>query len=159
MLFRKAKKEELPKVSSLYKSVIGSTGCAWNDNYPNEENIQNDFDSGCLYVLVEDTSVIGAVSVVPENELDHMNCWNIKDGKQRELARLVVSPYYQGKGYAREMLTRLFIELRDSGCPAVHILVAKGNDYAIRLYKSLGFSFLEECFMYGNDFYACEKAL
>ena len=159
MVLRKAKINDLPKVLSLYKSVIGTEGCTWNDYYPGEEELNNDFETDSLYVLEDDCGIIGAISVVPENELDGMDCWHIHDGTQREIARVVISPNHQGSGYGKQMLTQLFSELKGSGCHAVHILVAQKNLSAIGLYKGLGFNFIGKAFMYGIHFYICEKIL
>ena len=42
--FRKAVKEDLPLVLQLYKSVIGTPGCVWDEEYPNEETLKEDFE-------------------------------------------------------------------------------------------------------------------
>ncbi|WBY64955.1 MAG: hypothetical protein ACFWUD_00030 [Thermocaproicibacter melissae] len=159
MDFIKAKESDLPAVLALYRSVIGTGGSTWNKNYPSMENLQNDFQTGALYVFKENDDLIGAVSLVTKNELDGLDCWKIRDGTQREFARLVVTPQHQGKGYARELVNRVLLEFKKDGCHAVHILAAKSNTYAVKLYRSLGFAFCGECSRYGNEYYACEKIL
>lgn len=157
MDFIKAKETDLPAVLALYRSVVGTKGSIWDENYPSEENLQNDFQTGGLYVLKDNKNLIGAVSLVAENELDDLDCWKTRDGTQRECARLAVSPQHQGKGYARELANRMLFQLKKDGCHAVHILAAKCNTHAVNLYRSLGFEFCGECSLYGNKYYACEK--
>jgi ribosomal protein S18 acetylase RimI-like enzyme len=157
--FQKAEEHELDAVRLLYKSAIGTDGCTWNEQYPGESELRDDFAAGCLFVLTASNTVLGAVSVVPENELDDQGIWTVNDGTQREIARLAVAPACRGRGCARHMLTQLFEQLKAAGCHSVHILVAKINTPAIRLYRSMGFSFLGECFLYGHHFFACEKIL
>lgn len=159
MTFRKAEEHELAAVMLLYKSVIGTAGCTWSEQYPSEKELRDDFAADCLFVLTVHNIILGAVSVVPENELDAQETWTLSDGTQREIARVVVAPTCQGCGYARHMLTQLFEQLKAAGCHSVHILVAKINKPAIRLYRSMCFSFLGECFLYGYHFFTCEKTL
>lgn len=159
MLLRKARENELGSVLKLYRAAIGTEGCTWTEDYPDEQELSCDFGADCLYVLTNDDVVIGAVSVVPENELDDLDCWRIKSGAHREIARIVVSADNRGKGCARAMLTQLFSVLSRQSCDSVRLLVARDNKAAIKLYKALGFSFIGECHRYGHHFYICEKAL
>ena len=114
--------------------------------------------NGCLYVYEHDGKTIGAVSVVPENELDGMECWTQNEAA-REFARVTVSKEYSGRGFAGIMVRELLSVLSSQGCKSVHILVAKCNKAALRTYEKLGFEFVGECFMYGNDYYMAEKLL
>ena len=136
---RTAKKSEAYTILNLYKSVIGQEGCTWNDLYPNMIEIQNDLNSNNLYVCVLDNKIIGAASIVSENELDDINLWKICDGRHKELARLVISPDYQRKGYSKYFLQYLLTKLNENKIPAVHLLVAINNYSAINLYKQFNF--------------------
>ena len=159
MIFRKASAGDLAQIAVLYTSAIGTEGCTWDQEYPGELEIHGDFAAGGLYVLEEESCVIGAVSVVPENELDELGCWELTDGSQREIARVVIARGHAGRGLAGRMLSRLFEELKASGCHGVRLAVACGNGAAIRTYQKLGFTFLGECEMYGSRYYLCEKEL
>lgn len=156
---RRARESDLTAVMRLYKSAIGFPGLPWSEDYPNEALLAADYEAGGLYILEENGLPVAAASVVPENEYDDMTCWQILDGTQKELARVVVDPSERKHGYANKMLTLLLEELEKSGCHAVHLLVAVGNEAANRLYRSLGFAFLGECRKFDCDFYACEKIL
>ena len=70
MIFRKAIKNEAKIIRALYSSVIGMSFCTWNEAYPGEEEIQGDLSSESLYVLEEKGELIGAISIVPENEIN-----------------------------------------------------------------------------------------
>ena len=78
MLFRKAEIREAEAIRALYQAVIGTPFCTWDESYPGETEIAGDLSAGTLYVLEEDHQTIGAISIVPENELDHFSCWSIK---------------------------------------------------------------------------------
>lgn len=157
MTFRKAEKADLPQVGALYTAAIGTEGCTWNRDYPGEMELQGDFAAGCLYVLTEGAEIIGAASVIPENELDGLDCWEVTDGGQREIARVVIAAGYRGRGLAEHMLRQLFALLEAGGCSAVRLAVACGNGAAMRTYEKLDFAFLREHEMYGNRYWLCEK--
>ncbi len=157
MELKHAQQQDLTLIYGLYRAAIGRCGCTWDENYPGETELRNDAAQNCVYAAWIDGQLIGAVSVVPENEADDLEFWQITDGTQREIARVVIADAYCGCGLAVEMLKLLFAQLAAQGCHAIHLLVAKENIPAIRTYQKLGFHFLGECHRYGIDFYACEK--
>ncbi len=155
----KAILNDVSAVADFYKSIIGREGCTWNENYPTKTDAEYDYSNGNLYVVKDNTgAIIGAVSIVTENELDNIQAWKIKTN-HKELARIAISEEYMGKGYAAEMLRQLFDELKNSGCAAVHIIAAVDNSSANHLYDSFGFSYLGKCLKYGHEFYIREKEL
>lgn len=158
MNLRKARSDEKEIIRALYLSVKGSEGCTWNENYPSDIEIDGDLSNEALFVLVESGEIVGAVSVVEPHELDEMPFWQERD-RVREIARVVVRPDRQGRGYAERMLSMLFEQFRGEGVRVVHILVAKKNAAASRLYEKLGFDRRGECFEYGIDFFAEELSL
>ncbi len=158
MHLRKATADELPWVKGLYASAIGTAGCTWNEFYPGEWELTQDFSTGNLYVLAEGELPLGAVSVVPERELDDFTCWRIRENV-REVARVVISRERAGCGLAALMLTELFQRLKGDGCAAIHLSVALGNRAALRTYEKLGFQFLERVELYGGEYVLCEREL
>lgn len=157
-VLRKATKEELPQILKLYRSVIGKPGCTWNVFYPNEDTLHEDFSTGNLYVLQKGKKMIGAGSVVPENELDALTLWHYKENAG-EIARIVIDPKYQGKKFGKHLVKKLCLILERQGCQAVHLLAAVENNHAKNLYRNAGFSCKDKCHMYDHDYYAYEKKL
>lgn len=157
-ILRPAKKEDLPEILKLYRSVIGKNGCHWTISYPNEANLHEDFATGNLYVLCKGKRILGAGSIVPTNELDDLNCWRYNENA-REIARIVIAPEFQSKGLGKHLVRKLCILLRKAGHPAVHLLVSTENYRAIRLYRKAGFFGRAQCKRYGNMYYALEKKL
>ena len=158
MFFRKAKTSEAGTILALYQSVIGTPFCTWNEYYPGEEEIADDLAHESLFVLEEEGEIIGAISIVPENEMDDLTCWTIRENA-REFARVVIRPDQQQKGLSSRLIDGIFKELQQQGCAAVHIAVAKENTPAQRLYRKAGFSFCGETDMYGHSYFLCEKGL
>ena len=155
--FRIAQQSDAEHVLSLYQSAKSGKFCVWNDSYPTIAEIQHDLETENLYVMTQGSQVIGAISVVPENELDGFDCWSCKDGK--EIARVVIDKAYQGYGLSFEMVQSVASILRRNGWKAIHLSVAKSNIPAYKTYIKAGFTVIGEAQMYGNDYYLMEKAI
>ena len=158
MLFRKAETREAEAIRALYQAVIGTPFCTWDESYPGETEIAGDLSAGTLYVLEEDHQVIGAISIVPENELDHFNCWALKENA-REFARVVIKSDQQHKGLSVYLVEGVIRELQRQGVAAIHIAVAKENIPAQKLYRKTGFDFCGEANMYGHSYFLCERTI
>lgn len=157
-ILRPAKKEELPEILKMYRSVIGKPGCNWSISYPNEATLHEDFRTGNLYVLWRGSNMIGAGSIVPKNELDDLDLWQYhKDA--RELARIVIKPEFQSKGYGKHLVKKLCYKLNEKGHTAVHLLVSTENHHALNLYREAGFHCIGQCERYDHTYYAFEKKL
>lgn len=155
--FRMAKQSDAEHIFFLYQDAKTSKFCVWNDNYPTITEIAHDLETNNLYVMTDGSQIIGAISVVPENELDDFDCWSCKDGK--EIARVVVDKIYQGQGLSFKMVQSVESILRRNGCKAIHLSVVKSNIPAHKTYAKAGFAVVGEAQMYGNDYYLMEKTL
>ena len=68
------------------------------------------------------------------------------------LDRFFLDMHFQGKGYARPVLTALLQTIRNTyNYPEVYLSVYENNTVAIHLYKSFGFSFNGEIDINGED--------
>ncbi len=159
MELRTADAGDRQAILELYSSAVGTAGCTWDEDYPSDVFIDADISSGGLYVYTDNEKIIGAVSIVPERELDELPEWTVCDGSYCEIARVVISNEYRGRRLGFDMLSRLLDLLREQGMNSVHILVAKNNAPAIALYKRLGFEFYYEHFMFGHDYLSAELLL
>jgi GNAT superfamily N-acetyltransferase len=155
---RLAKKAELPQILKLYRSVIGKTGCTWSISYPNEATLYEDFNTQNLYVLQKGKELVGAISIVPRNELDDLECWKVRENA-REIARVVIAPQHQGKGYGKFMVKKLCYQLEERKCKAVHLLASTENYHALNLYREAGFQNIGQCERYDHAYYIYEKEL
>ena len=99
MIFRKAEQQDLGAVYQLYRSLVGSPMCTWGENYPGWIQINEDFQHGGLYVMEDAGIIVGAISLVPENELDGLPFWNCRQAK--EIARVAVAPGQGGALHTR----------------------------------------------------------
>lgn len=155
MEFHLAEKRDLENVYALYRRLAGTPFCTWDEEYPGWIEINEDFAHRNLYIMEDEGALLGAISAVPQNELDDLPFWAC--GQAKEIARVAVAPGQQGKGIGQRMVEALTASFIASGVPAIHLLVAVGNLPAQKLYRKCGFSFLGECRMFGHDFIACER--
>ena len=155
---RLAKKEDLTEILKMYRSVIGKNGCNWSISYPNEATLHEDFSTGNLYVLWRGSKMIGAGSVVPNNELDDLDCWQYNKNA-REIARIVIKPEYQSKGFGKHLVKKLCYKLNENGYNAVHLLASTENPHALNLYRETKFYCKGECQRYDHTYYAFERKL
>ena len=156
---RPARREELAFVMQMYNDARSFEGCAWDDDYPDEDILNDDFFSDRLYVLVLKNQIIGAISVLFDENLEEFECWKIQSARSVEFARVVISKEHVGQGYGTKMVSETLELLKRMEYDSVRILVSPSNPSAIAVYKKLGFDFLRvESFPYG-DFWLCEKGL
>ena len=155
--FKIATQDDAEHILSLYQSAKSGEFCVWNDSYPTITEIEHDLETKNLYVMTDGGKIIGAISIVPENELDGFDCWSCKDGK--EIARVVIDKDYQGHGLSYQMVQSIESILRENGHMAIHLSVAKSNIPAYKTYIKAGFTVVGEAQMYGNDYYLMEKAI
>ena len=158
MTFRQATPADAPAVLALYRSVIGTKNCTWDEEYPGEAQISRDTAAGALFLMEQDSRLVGAVSLAPENELDDLPFWRTTEGAG-EIARVVIHPEFQGKGYSTALVSRAMEELKGRGYRAAHLAVAEINRPAQKTYFRLGFVRVGEWDMYGNHYLICEKEL
>lgn len=158
LFVRRAAADDLSSVAALYRDAVGRPGCTWNADYPTAEDAAADLEAGGLYLLCRGGEVIGALSVVPENELDKLPFWTPARAP-REIARVVVGQRMAGHGYAGVLVSSVLAILREEGCGAVHLLVSPGNPAAVRTYEKTGFCPVGSVFLYEHDFCAMEKRL
>lgn len=158
-LFGVARFDDADKILALYRAVIGSEYCIWDASYPGKNEIQSDLAGDNLFVLRKDADIIGAISVVSENELDDLPFWTFRGTEIAEIARVAVAPDYQGQGLARHMIGKIERLLKDRGVAAVHLLAARANIPACQTYDKAGYKSIAECDRYGHRFVAYEKEL
>ena len=159
MNLRNATEQDLPAVFALYTEAIGREGCVWDAEYPGDHFLRSDLEAGDLYVLTEDDTVIGAVSLEQEREYDGLAPFVLNDDSEREIARVVIAKSHAGRGLAAKMLQLLFAHLKEIGVRGIRLSVASCNAAAMGTYRKLGFTFLNRAQLYGGDYWLCEKLL
>ncbi|MBK3626253.1 GNAT family N-acetyltransferase [Streptomyces sp. MBT49] len=83
--------------------------------------------TGLVYVVDDGSDLYGYVLGTAPNDA------------QSWVLSLAITPRLRGKGFGRELMTRLLGQLRAKGAHSVRLSVEPRNDSAIALYRSLGF--------------------
>ncbi|MGN0155338.1 MAG: GNAT family N-acetyltransferase [Lachnospiraceae bacterium] len=160
MNFINAAKDDIQEITGLYQAAIGSPGCTWSSEYPNEQITQDDLARNALFCLKSDEGeIIGAISIDNDPAVEELPCWSDTLRPGAELARLVVKENYQNQGIARKILTCAMGELVKRGYKSVHFLVSKTHERALRSYARLDFERRGEADLYGEHFWCYEKEL
>lgn len=156
--FRRGTLTDVPAVTALYRACAqagqAEGSSVWDEEYPGEEEARADAESGALFVLEDGGALLSAVSLLPADDLDELDCWT--GTGTCALSRLAVSPRLQGQGIGRAMMERLCREAAGQGYLGARFLSAKNNPRACRLYDGMGFSRVGETHMYGLDFFCYE---
>ena len=159
MEFRNATEADRAAVTALYKSVIGTPFCAWDESYPGESDTDADLRDNGLFVLTENAAVIGALSLLKKGELLGFPEWNSPDADAAEICRIVVAQTHRGRGLARYMITEIEKQLRNGGKRYMRLSAHVGNTPALRNYGQLGFSVCGRRRLYGGEYFLLQKEL
>lgn len=152
--------DDYEEVVALYKSALGTPGCVWTESYPTKDLLKEDIKTQSLYGLFSNEgTLIAAIAVDRDEEVDKLPCWSENLRPSKELARLVVSTDYRNLGIARNMIKKIMPILKAQGNKSVHYLVCDDNPQAIRSYASLEFNNVGRASMFGEEFTCYEKAL
>jgi putative acetyltransferase len=84
-------------------------------------------NNGFIFSLVENGVVVGVCALFNEGEGVY------------ELARMAVSPLYQGKGYGRVLMQSCLNKLKEINATRVYLLSNTKLEAAIAMYKKFGF--------------------
>lgn len=157
---RKAAAEDVPHVASLWRSLVGSEGCTWDEGYPGVEEAASDVEKGELYVLCgEEGEIIGAMCAGEDEELWDYEFWDKAIKNRCCCARLGIAKKYQNMGLAKELFRAVERDVRKKGFDGIGFLVSPGNARALAAYEKLGYKSVGECSMFEQDWYCYEKKL
>jgi ribosomal protein S18 acetylase RimI-like enzyme len=150
-LFSLAQETDAPAVFALYRSMIGTPGCTWSDEYPTEELVLQDIRAQSLYILRDSKgNLVAAAAAGPDDELKDLH-WELSN--PCELARVAVAIPLQNRGVGTRLLSRIISAVKVRGFGGIRMLVSVNNPHALALYDKNGFTRLDKVHMYGQDFY------
>lgn len=154
-----ASADDKDEILSLYRQMLyGPAG--WDEHYPSEETIDYDLSRDALFVMKnENGEVVATVSIDLDDAVEQLSCWDKSMGSAGELSRLCVRADMRNLGIARQMMQHAFDVLRDRGYQAVHILVKKGHENALRSYSVFGYKTVGECFLHNTEYFCLERPL
>ncbi len=146
-----ARPADAPAVFALYRSLIGTPGCTWSDEYPTFDLIERDILTGSLYILKDERGqLLAAAAAGPDDELEAY-AWAPRH--PCELARVAVAAPHQNKGVGSYLLRHVIEDVKTRGFDGIRMLVSIGNPPALALYDKHGFERMDIVHLYGHDFY------
>lgn len=151
VIIRRMLKEDIPQVAEIEKIAFTRP---WTKSVFNAVLL---LPYAAYYVAVDTDPSAGPEPSVGENEGDGAGpssetdpsagpgrivgvCGVKKIFAEGEISNVAVHPDYRCRGICRRMLERLIKEARCDGVQAFTLEVRAGNDAAVHLYESLGFS-------------------
>ncbi len=156
----KANFNDLTAVMALYRSLIGTEGCAWNEFYPGEDDVRQDIAQGSLYLLrTEEGEIIAACALGPDPELNEVEGWDSSVKHPTGLMRMAVRKDCQRQGLAGHLLAQVEREAARQGVDSIRLLAAQTNPSAIALYERALYRRTGTAHMYGLDWFCYEKLL
>ena len=163
MRIERARPEDAPAVYALYRSLLDTPYCTWNEEYPDEELVREDVQGGKTLVMRTPSGEIAAAIalITPEDEPEYAELapWDAAVKQWGIPARLGVAKGWQGKGLAARMLTAAMDEARRAGCDGVQFLVSRDNPIAQRAYDRLGFDVCGEAEAWDGHWLCYQKRL
>ena len=150
------------RVLAVYRSLVGTPGCSWNEHYPNAETVDYGIRTGSQYMLVDgEGEIVCACGLFREADeiTDPRFAWQGGFQKPCYFSGMGVAAAHQGKGIAGLMLRHIIKTAADEGFDGAYALVAQSNDIARRAYSGFGFVVTGEAEYYGQMYDLYEMTL
>ncbi len=80
----------------------------WTLNYPRKDHYFKDVINNALYIYKEDEKILGAMTVLPENDPPYKTIDGWLKEKSLVIHRVIVDPDYAKKGIAQTLLDYVF---------------------------------------------------
>ena len=136
MIIRPATESDLDQILDIYNAAILETAAIWTDEPVDRANRERWFATQAANghpILVADVDgTVAGYACFAQWRLMHGYRFSVENS-------IYVASAFQGRGFARALMTELIARARDSGA---HLMVADieaGNVASIRLHESLGF--------------------
>ena len=155
-VFKLAKKEDTSKILEFYHSLIGTSGCTWNLDYPNEDIVNQDIINNSLYLLKENDVIISVAVAGIGSGYTKTAKLKWSSNNPCDLARFGVLLSKQNCGIGSFMLNKVITAVKERGFDGIQLLVDKLSPTASALYDKNGFVQCGETQMDDTDFYCYE---
>lgn len=149
---RLAEPENAEEIMRLYRSLVGTKGLTWDENYPLLDDVERDIKEKSLYIAVSDGKIIAAAGAGVDEDVAGLSAIE----NPCNLYRVGVRRDFQRKGISGKLLEYIKTDVKKRGFGGMFFLVAKGNEPALKLYEKHGFKRAGEAFMFGFDFWCYE---
>ncbi len=135
----------------------------WNDQYPSVAAFREDLRRNELYVLEDDSSIVGCITISTKKDLEYEEIvWLTAEGIHNYIHRLAVHPAHQGSGNARSLMDFAEKLATHNGARSVRLDTFSRNERNQRFYRNRGYRQLDAIYFPNQSpypFYCFEKVL
>lgn len=160
----KGKLDDLDTIFRLYeeaKESLQKSGIyQWNESYPQRQLVSNDIETSSLYVLKNNSNIVGAISFNNTQEDAYKSIpWRFNDTKVLVVHRLVIDPEYHGFGYGQKLMNFAEGYALDNYYTSIRLDCYSQNIRAVKFYENREYISRGEVYFPGRDlpFYCMEK--
>ncbi|TWR24655.1 GNAT family N-acetyltransferase [Mucilaginibacter achroorhodeus] len=165
-MIRLALISDIPQIMQLVKEVVpvmrASGNLQWDDTYPNPQVFEQDINEGQLWVAEIDNEIAGVTAITTEQYPEYAQAGMDINEEAIVTHRLAVSPRYQGRGIAAELMQQAEIVALERNIPLLRVDTNSQNVATQRLFPKMGYEFKGEItlqFRPGLKFVCFEKRL
>ena len=161
VVFREASDADLEGVMALYRSCTAFSPThgndSWNEEYPCREFAEEDLANRGLFVLEHAGEIVGAISLVPEDDWDALPVW--QGEASCNLSRLGIKPQLQKLHLAERMMEEASAVAKARGFRSTRHGSLITNVASNRLYERMGYQNRGRASMYGHEYHCFERIL
>ena len=160
MIIRKAEPAEFQEVRAFYHSAIDAMEGSpyhpmWQkDIYPAPEDLRTAIDERTLYVGLAEGRMAAAMVINHKCNAEYRDAaWpqQLSADEFMVIHMLCVHGDFSGRGYAKQLVLYALDAARAAGMKAVRLDVLTGNVPAERLYKGMGFCYVDTVKLFYED--------
>lgn len=150
-MIRRAKISEIPDILNLSKAcasfMIQKGIYQWNEHYPSKEAFENDIKRSELFVLEENTSIIGTIVISVHMDEEYVPIkWLTPNSKNIYIHRLSVHPKKQGLGYAQKLMDYAEEYAKQNDFSSVRLDTFSQNKRNQKFYETRGYQKLGDIY-------------
>jgi ribosomal protein S18 acetylase RimI-like enzyme len=112
----------------------------WDDAYPDRMTIEGDVRRGEAFVATHEAGLVGYVALGACQDPEYAEVpWGFTASPTVVIHRLMIDPAYQGRGFAKVLMSFAEQHALTSGYRTVRLDAFVGNPRALNLYEGLGY--------------------
>ena len=145
------------KISEITDILRMTSACAsymiengifqWNELYPTRKSFENDIARNELFVLEQDSVIIGTIVVSDLMDQEYTTIkWSTQNKNNIYIHRLAVNPNHQGLGYAQKLMDFAENRARKNNCISVRLDTFSQNHRNQKFYEKRGYQKLGDIF-------------
>ena len=147
-MIRKGTPKDITEIIEITKAcsrfMIDNGIYQWNEHYPNKAAFKNDVLRDELYVIEKEKKLFGCIVISSFMDKEYAPIsWLTKNKRNIYIHRLAIHPDYQGKGYAKKLMTFAENFAKENRYNSIRLDTFSQNKrnlkfYELRGYKRLG---------------------